>query len=83
MFASSAINGVSGLIEGNWQKFGAQTLGTVFSMVYAFVVTYGILKLPSVFEPIRVPGEFEDVGIDTSLDGEIAYDLAQTERVAV
>ncbi len=75
VFASTAINGVGGLIEGNWQKFGVQVLGVAITIVYTFGVTFAILKVLNIFEPVRVTEKAEAVGLDESLHGEIAYDL--------
>ena len=57
VFASTAINGVGGLIEGNWQKFGVQALGVAITIVYTFGVTFAILKVLNIFEPVRVTEE--------------------------
>jgi len=75
VFAVSAVNGTSGLIEGNVQQFLVQTFGVVFTALYAFVVTYLILKVINVFDSVRVPEKVEIQGLDTSLHGEAAYDL--------
>jgi len=76
IFASAAIGGASGLIEGNWQKLGVQVLAAVITVIYAFVVTWGILKVLNIFEPVRVPDQVEQGGLDQALHGEAAYDLA-------
>ncbi len=74
-FAVAAINGISGAIEGNWHQFGVQVLGVAIAAVYAFVVTFGILKLVNMFTPVRVPSEIEAKGLDEALHGEAAYEL--------
>ncbi|MBI3762584.1 MAG: ammonium transporter [Chloroflexi bacterium] len=73
VFAAKAINGVSGLIEGNLRQFGVQLLGTVIAIVFSFVMTYVILKVVNVFVPVRVPEEVEVAGLDEGLHGEVAY----------
>jgi Amt family ammonium transporter len=72
-FAFAAINGVNGLFAGNAKQLGIQTLGVLIAAVYAFVVTYLILKAINVFVPVRVSAEIEAQGLDESLHGEPAY----------
>ncbi len=76
VFATATVSGVSGLIEGNFQQFGVQVLGVVITGAYSFGVTYGILKVLNIFEPVRVSEEAEATGLDTFLHGETAYDTA-------
>jgi len=76
IFASAAINGVKGLIEGDVKQFGVQVFAVVVTGIYSFVVTYGILRLVNVFAPVRVAPEVEVQGLDQELHGEAAYDLA-------
>jgi len=83
VFAVAAINGVSGLIEGNVGQFGAQVLGVAIAAVYAFAVTFGILKLVNLITPVRVPVEHERDGLDAALHGEVAYDLPGPAIAAV
>ena len=40
---------------------------------YAFVVTWLILKVIDRFQPVRVPDDIEQRGLDTQLHGEEAY----------
>ena len=74
VFASAAINGVSGLAEGNVRQFVVQVAGVAIAALYAFVVTYGILRVINRFEPVRVSKETELAGLDEILHGEVAYD---------
>ncbi len=74
VFASAAINGASGLIEGNGRQFGVQILGVAIAAIYAFVVTYGIWQLVNRLQPVRVTKEVELAGLDRALHGEVAYD---------
>jgi ammonium transporter, Amt family len=76
VFASTAVNTASGLIQGNFKQFGVQVLAVVITCVYSFVVTYLILRLLNIFEPVRVSEEVEARGLDEILHGEQAYDLA-------
>jgi Amt family ammonium transporter len=75
VFAVSAVNGVSGLIEGNVHQFLIQLFAAVFVCVYSFGLTWIILKIMNVFEPVRVPDEVEVKGLDEGLFGERAYEL--------
>jgi Amt family ammonium transporter len=74
VFAVAAINGATGLVAGNWHQFGVQLLGVAIAAVYAFGVTYGMLKVVNLFEPVRVSQETEVKGLDGILHGEAAYD---------
>jgi Amt family ammonium transporter len=74
VFASATVNGVAGLIEGNAKQFGVQVLAVAITGAYSFGVTYAILKVLNIFEPVRVSEEAEAEGLDTFLHGETAYD---------
>jgi Amt family ammonium transporter len=73
VFAFKNINGISGLLEGDTHQFIIQLLAMLFTAVYAFGVTYLILKVVDNFVPIRVPEEAEEKGLDESIHGETAY----------
>ncbi|RIV19546.1 ammonium transporter [Alicyclobacillaceae bacterium I2511] len=75
VFAVSAVNGTSGLIQGNVHQFLVQLLGVAIASAYAFGVTYLILKVINIFESVRVPRDVEVRGLDSSINGETAYDL--------
>lgn len=75
VFAVSAVNHTSGLIQGNVHQFLVQVFGVAFAALYAFGVTYLILKVINVFESVRVPLEVEIEGLDTAIHGETAYDF--------
>ncbi|KLU63181.1 ammonium transporter NrgA [Peptococcaceae bacterium CEB3] len=75
VFAVSAVNQTSGLIQGNVHQFLVQVLGVAFATLYAFGVTYLILKVINFFEPVRVSKEVEIQGLDSAIHGETAYDL--------
>jgi Amt family ammonium transporter len=76
LFASSAVNGVSGLWMGNVHQFLVQLFAVVLVGVYAFVVTYAALKVINLFTPVRVKEQDEIEGLDASLHGEVAYLLS-------
>jgi Amt family ammonium transporter len=73
IFAVSAVNGVSGLIEGNVTQFAIQIFGAVVVMVFAFGVTYLVAWLINRFMGLRVSETEEYVGLDLSQHGERAY----------
>jgi Amt family ammonium transporter len=75
VFASSSVNGVSGLIEGNIRQFGVQVLAGVLVAVFAFGMTWLILKIMNKIRPVRVPDTVEINGLDEGQFGEQAYTL--------
>jgi Amt family ammonium transporter len=75
VFAVAAVNGVSGLIEGNLRQFGVQVLAGVGTAAFAFAVTWLILKIMNHFSPVRVPEVVEVKGLDEGQFGEQAYTL--------
>ncbi|MEA5077707.1 MAG: ammonium transporter [Anaerolineaceae bacterium] len=75
VFASASVNGVSGLIEGNVRQFGVQVLAGVLVAVFAFGMTWLILKIMNKFRPVRVPDTVEINGLDEGQFGEQAYTL--------
>jgi Amt family ammonium transporter len=72
-FASAAIFGVKGAIEGGWHQLGVQTLGVLIAAVYSFVVTFLIFKVVGLITPLRVSKEVELAGLDEAVHGEAAY----------
>ena len=75
VFASSSVNGVSGLIEGNVRQFGIEVLTGVLAAAFSFGATWLILKAINVFTPVRVPDAVEVKGLDEGQFGEQAYTL--------
>ena len=55
-------------------NFLIQLFAVVFTGVYAFVVTFLILKVLNKFHPVRVSEDEEIEGLDSSLHGENAYE---------
>lgn len=76
VFAFKSINGVSGLLEGNSHQFLVQLFAMAFTSIYAYTVTYGILKVIDKIVPIRVPEEVEIKGLDEAIHGEVAYRIS-------
>jgi ammonium transporter, Amt family len=73
LFAVASVGGVDGLFEGNADQFGKQLIAVGATLVYSFVVTFGILKLLDVTMGLRVSEEEELMGLDASQHGERAY----------
>jgi Amt family ammonium transporter len=76
IFADKAFNpaGTNGLIYGNSTFFFKQLAATVFSSVWAFVFTFGMLKVIDIFTPVKVTHSEERAGLDTFEFGEHAYE---------
>jgi Amt family ammonium transporter len=70
IFAVAAVNGASGLIEGNVHQFVANAAGAFAAVIYAFVVTYIIAVVIDKTIGLRVTEEEEYVGLDISQHGE-------------
>jgi Amt family ammonium transporter len=70
VFAVNAIGGTAGLIEGNPQQVLIQFYGIAATMVWAGGVTFILLKLVSVFVPLRVTQQQEMEGLDITQHGE-------------
>jgi Amt family ammonium transporter len=74
IFASAAINGQSGLIEGNASFFTKEIVAVVGASAYAFVFTYVMLILINFITRVKVTDSEENLGLDEALHGEKAYD---------
>ncbi|TDJ66372.1 MAG: ammonium transporter [Proteobacteria bacterium] len=75
VFASEAIGGTPGVIEGNVAQLLPQIYGVAATVVYCGVVTFIILKVIDVVIGLRVDERVEAVGLDISLHGERGYEL--------
>lgn len=74
VFASQAINGQSGLIEGDAGFFFKELAAVVISAAYAFIFTYIMLIVINFITPVKVSEADENLGLDAALHGEKAYD---------
>ena len=72
IFAAAAVNGASGLLEGNVHQFIANATGAFAALIYAFVVTYILAVIIDKTIGLRVTEEEEYVGLDISQHGERA-----------
>jgi len=70
IFATAAIGGYSGLLEGNAHQFIANIIGALSALVYAFVVTLVLAYVIDKTIGLRVSEEEEYVGLDISQHGE-------------
>ena len=76
IFASSAIQSAySGLLEGNPQQLVNQLVAVGATVAYAVVATFVIIKLVDALLGIRVNKEAEEMGLDLSVHGEVAYQV--------
>ncbi len=75
LFASTAINpdGADGLFFGNPGQVWAQFISVIATMVFAFVMTFIILKVIDLVIGLRVTAEEERKGLDVSLHDEAGY----------
>jgi len=71
VFASKAIGGTAGMIEGNAGQVLTQIEGVVATVVYCGIVTFIILKVVSAIMGLRVDEETEIGGLDINLHGEV------------
>jgi Amt family ammonium transporter len=75
LFASTAINpaGADGLFYGNPGQLWIQFVSVVATCVFAFVVSYILLKIVNAIVPIRITEEEEEAGLDVAIHSESAY----------
>ncbi|PLW96652.1 MAG: ammonium transporter [Marinilabiliales bacterium] len=74
IFASSAIHGQAGAIEGDWGFFWKETISVFVAAIYAFLFTYLMLIIINLITPVKVDEISEETGLDEALHGERAYD---------
>ena len=73
IFAVAAIGGVSGLVEGNAEQLLVQIVAVAFTVVFAAVMTFIIIKIIDVALGLRVDESDEEAGLDIAVHGETAY----------
>lgn len=73
IFADPAINGKTGLIFGETHLFVAQILSILFTIAFAGLASFIIIKVIKLFMPIRVSQKEEAIGLDLSEHDETAY----------
>ena len=77
VFSTRAFNpgGTDGWLAGNGSFFVKQLAAVLFSSVWAFVFTFGMLWLIDRVTPVKVAAGTEEAGLDASLHGEQAYEI--------
>jgi len=65
--------GADGLFHGNAALLGKQVIAIASVAVYAFVLTFVILKLVGAVTALRLERDDEDLGLDISQHGEAGY----------
>jgi Amt family ammonium transporter len=74
VFADRALNGVfDGALHGNPAQVGFQAAAVATAIVYSGVVSFILLKLISLFIPLRATTSDEATGLDVTMHGEEAY----------
>jgi ammonium transporter, Amt family len=75
LFASKAVNpnGADGLFNGNAAQLGIQLIAILVTIIYAFAVTFVILKVVDRLCGLRLPEQQEMSGLDLTQHDETAY----------
>src|SRR4030043_62517 len=73
IFATAAVSGAKGLVDGNWLQVPIQIAAIVVIVAFAFSITWLLAKLVDVTIGLRVTREEETGGLDISQHGERAY----------
>jgi len=77
VFAAEAINGKSGLLEGNTGQFVNQLIATAITWLIAGVGTFILLKITDALVGLRVPATDEEDGLDITQHGESGYNFEE------
>jgi Amt family ammonium transporter len=83
LFATAAIGGVDGLIQGEPSQMVDQLVGIGAVALYSFTVTSVILKVLDVTVGLRVHEEHEELGLDATQHGERGYALDEASGIPV
>ena len=67
--------GAEGLIIGNFKQFIIQIIAVIGTIIYAFIVTWIIVKILDKIIGIRVKVDVERIGLDQDQHGETAYNI--------
>ena len=74
VFADKALNGVfDGALHGNPAQVGIQAVAVLTAAVYSGGMSFVLLKLISLFVPLRASTADESTGLDVTMHGEEAY----------
>lgn len=85
LLASKGINpaGADGLFFGNPHQLLVQAIAVVATILFAALATFVILKVLSLFAPLRVSEEDEEAGLDLSQHGEDAYNFGEMGTINI
>ena len=76
VFASTTVQAAySGLLDGNPQQVVTQAVAVGATILYAAIGTVVIVKVVDLLLGIRVKPEVEEMGLDRSVHGEVAYQV--------
>ena len=76
VFASTTVQAAySGLLDGNPQQVVTQAVAVGATILYAGIGTVVIVKVVDLLLGIRVKPEVEEMGLDRSVHGEVAYQV--------
>jgi Amt family ammonium transporter len=76
VFATTAINALgSGLVDGNAGQIVTQLIAVGAVIAYAVVATFVIVKFVDAILGLRISAKDEEMGMDLSTHGEVAYQL--------
>src|SRR6478735_4535423 len=76
IFASATVQAAySGLLDGNPQQVVTQAVAVGATILYAAIGTVVIVKVVDLLLGIRVKPEVEEMGLDRSVHGEVAYQV--------
>jgi ammonium transporter, Amt family len=73
VFAAAAWGGADGLFTGNPGQVGRQAVAVMAAALYSGGVSFGLLKLISLFTALRATSRHEGLGLDVAMHGEEAY----------
>ncbi|HEU4694635.1 MAG TPA: ammonium transporter [Vicinamibacterales bacterium] len=74
VFAEKSLNGLfDGAIAGNPGQVGIQAAAVLTAIVYSGVMSFILLKVISLFVPLRATAADEATGLDVTMHGEEAY----------
>ena len=76
VFATTAINALgSGLVDGNAGQLVTQVIAVGAVIAYAVIATFVIVKFVDAILGLRISAKDEELGMDLSTHGEVAYQL--------
>ncbi len=76
IFATTAVNSLGrGLVDGNPGQVAVQVAGVAATILYALVATFVIIRLVGAILGLRVAADEEELGLDLSVHGEVAYQV--------